>query len=295
MLTNDTTPKGTTPLEWQSVPGTQAMICKKPYLIYDLPTDSKLTYFAKTSGGTDDPTLQVINNIKSDVMSGTTAVTAPLFTPYTDVSLQQESTEAYSEKVKLTYDTPSTTSAEKQFQKGAYIKYKESDGTCVLTTTFDVLSGTPVTLTIDGTYTPGSKTNQNTSSIKFDGLALNRTDTYNKTIGKNKVMIDGIVYYVGVTTDKQKHIPTVVFSHVEDDTLEAVDGWTEKYKITSNVFGEKLANNKVENYDKVNTGFGDCAYGPLRIVSGQRADPIKYSKDINLGQVKGEDKRILVQ
>lgn len=107
-------------------------------------------------------------------------------------------------------------------------------------------------------------------------------------------MIDGIVYYIGMATNQQKNMPTLIFSHVDGATLDKAKERTKKYKIASNVFGVHKLDDKVQAYDKVNAGFGNCEFGPLTVKDGDRSNRLTYYKDVYVGQVKEGD-RILLQ
>jgi len=65
-------------------------------------------------------------------------------------------------------------------------------------------------------------------------------------------MIDGIVYYIGIANQQQNNMPTIIFRHVEDKTLANAKERTKGYKIESNIFGIKTANDKTqEGYTRV--------------------------------------------
>jgi hypothetical protein len=122
---------------------------------------------------------------------------------------------------------------------------------------------------------------------------LSWTDDYNK-VEKGNLMIDGVVYYIGVANQQQKNMPTIIFRHLEDKTLEKAKERTKAYKIESNAFGMKKVNDEVQGYKDVNAGFGNCEYGPLTVKDGNWTDPIAYYKDVFVGQVK-DGARILLQ
>jgi len=123
--------------------------CIKPYKIDD--ETNKLTYYAKTSGGTKDPSITLINNItqtKEDVNGNVTKT--PLFTELTNLTKQDRTLEEYTEKVTLAYDTPKTTTTEKQFENAATIEYSENKYS--IKATFDIPGKEALTLTLPITY-----------------------------------------------------------------------------------------------------------------------------------------------
>ena len=282
------------PLERQKVWWeTEKINCNKPYKIDDDTT--KISYYAKTSWGKKDPSIHIINNItnvEEDVNGNVTEV--PLFSEYTNIIKQDRTVEEYTKKIMLGYDTPAITSIEKQFQNTASVEYTNQNYS--ITTTFEIPGKKALTLTLPISYQEWNTKNQNTSSIVYDKTpTLTWTDEYNKVQEWGNIMIDGIVYYIGVANQQQKNMPTIIFRHREDKTLENAKERTKGYKIESNVFGIKNANDQTqEGYTRVNTWFGNCEYGPLTIKDGDWSDPISYYKDIYVGQVKDEN-RILLQ
>ena len=99
----------------------------------------------------------------------------------------------YSEKVQFQYDTPEVTRIEKIFKQKANIEYK--DDQYVLHVAFDVINkNAPIIMEVPVTYIPGTKENNNTSTVVFQQPELNIEDDYNQVLGNNKVMIDGVVY-----------------------------------------------------------------------------------------------------
>lgn len=269
---------------------TEKVNCISPYKIDD--KTNRITYYAKTSWGAKDPTINIINNIAQITDESNGGVSKkPLFNEYTNLTKQDKTLERYTEKVMLAYDTPAITSIEKQFKNTASVEYK--DKKYAITTTFDIPGKEALVMTLPITYIEWSADNQNTSSVKYEKIPLlSRTDEYNK-IENNMVMIDGIIYEIGVANQKKTHLPTIFFRHREDKTLEKAKEWTQGYKIESNIFGIKTANDEIQGYKNVNAGFGNCEYGPLTVKEGKWKDPIYY-KDIYIGQVK-EGNRILLQ
>jgi len=57
-------------------------------------------------------------------------------------------------------------------------------------------------------------------------------------------MIDGIVYDITIPETKAGNIPNIVFAHNTTKTLAETKKYTEKCKITSNIFS-KATENKV--------------------------------------------------
>lgn len=282
------------PSERQKIAGeTEKINCNKPYKIKDNIT--KLTYYAKTSGGTKDPTINIINNITKIEENKTNGNVAdiPLFKELTIITEKDRTVEKYTEKVMLAYDTPGITSVEKNFKNTASVEY--SDQKYSINTTF-TLPGKkePLVVKLPITYTKWSETNQNTSSVTYNNTPiLSWTDEYNK-IENGNLMIDGIVYYIGVANQQQKNIPTIIFRHIEDKTLSKAKERTKDYKIESNIFGVKTVDDDIQSYKKVNAGFGNCEYGPLTVKEGNRSDPITYYKEVFVGQVK-EGNRVLLE
>ena len=272
------------PLERQKSQGDKEKVnCIKPYKIDDETT--KITYYGRTLWGTKDPSITIINNIiKIQEEANGNISKAPIFNEYINLSKQNKTFEEYSKKVMLQYDTPKVTSIENQFWNTAAVEYKNDKYN--ITTTFDIPGKKALTLTLPINYIPGSATNQNTSSVQYGNKPeLSWTDEFNK-IDKGVVMIDGIVYDIGVANQQQKNIPNIYFRHIEEKTLINAKEWTKPYKIESNSFWIKNVNEQVQWYDKVNAWFGNCEFGLLSVKDNKWSDPITYFKDVNVGQVK---------
>ena len=272
------------PLERQKAQGDKDKVnCIKPYKIDDEKT--QITYYGKTEWGTKNPSITIINNIiKIQEESNGNITKAPIFNEYINLSKQNRTFEEYSKKVMLQYDTPKVTSIENQFWNTAAVEYKNDKYT--ITTTFDIPGKKALTLTLPINYIPWSPANQNTSGVVYGNKPeLSWTDEYNK-IDKEVVMIDGIIYDIGVANQQQKNIPNIYFRHIEEKTLEKAKEWTKPYKIESNSFWIKNVNEQVQWYDKVNAGFGNCEFGPLSVKDNKWSDPITYFKDVYVGQVK---------
>jgi hypothetical protein len=123
--------------------------CNKPYKIDDETT--KVTYYAKTAGGTKDPTIKIINNITNPTEDAKGSITEkPLFTEYTNVIKQGRTLEELNNKIVLAYDTPSMTSVEKQFENTASVEY--SDKKYAINTTFDIPGKKALQVTLPITY-----------------------------------------------------------------------------------------------------------------------------------------------
>lgn len=113
---------------------------------------TRMTYYGKTSGGTKDPTINIINNITTSTTETTTGniTKTPLFTELTNLTKQAGTLEEYAEKVLLAYDTPKTTSVEKMFENTATVEY--SDNKYAIKATFDIPGKEALTLTLPITY-----------------------------------------------------------------------------------------------------------------------------------------------
>ena len=93
----------------------------------------------------------MVNNI-TDITENTNGdvTKKPLFTEYTDIIKQGRTLEEYTKKVMLSYDTPATTSIEKQFKNTASVEY--SDKKYAITTTFNIPDKAALVLTLPITY-----------------------------------------------------------------------------------------------------------------------------------------------
>lgn len=106
---------------------------------------------------------------------------------------------------------------------------------------FDVINkNTPIIMEVPVTYIPGTKENNNTSTLIFQQPELNIEDDYNQVLGNDKVMIDGVIYYLGSANTKQKGIPNIIFRHDTQATLKNAKEWTSEHTVTSNIFTKDL-------------------------------------------------------
>lgn len=280
------------PITRQKSQGTTEVVTKND--VYKLDNDAtKMTYYAKTENGTNNPSIKIINTIIKRTETNTTTTISPLFPQYTNKINQKNTVEKYSKKINFQYDTPETTSIEKTFQENAHTEY--INGGYLLRATFTIKNKTqPLVLSVPAIYTQGTKENQNTSTLNFKQPTLSFSDEYNKIMG-DKIMIDGVVYVLYTANSKQKNIPNIIFRHDTEATLEQAKQRAEKYQIQSNVFtNDRKIDEETLNYMQVNAGLGNLQFGPLMVKDGKREDPITYAKDIFVGQVK-EDKRIILQ
>lgn len=139
------------PLERQKVQGdTETLNCNRPYNIDD--GSKRMTYYAKTDGGSKNPVLKIVNNTIKTIGAGNTIDKAPVFPEYAILTKQGKSLEEYSKKITMGYDTPMTTPVEKQFQNTATIE--SNNNKYAITTTFTIPGKSEaLKLTLPITYT----------------------------------------------------------------------------------------------------------------------------------------------